>query len=735
MASRASRTPSETQQSAAASAQMQGRSVLLFITLASIGDAVITTDSTGGVTFLNPVAQELTGWELQESVGVDIEEVFVVVDEATGQPLPNPVKQSLSQLRKVELPPDAILVKKDGTRIPVEDSAAPIMGEGGEVLGTVLVFRDITERKKAEQMVKYRSELDRMVARISTAFITSSVYNVDWLIDGALREIGQFLHADRVYVFLYSKDALNVICTNEWRAPGIESRFGLAGELHIDKTPYWSGKILNGEYIYVSKLEDIPENAKAERELWIKSGVQSFFAVPMYVEDRVLGFIGIDTVNEARRWPEETVNLLYVIGNVFASAMERRDALDKLQAAREREMQIGMRIQQTLLLSEAPVSFADFEVSAITIPSKGIDGDFYDFLQHPNMALDVIFGDVMGKGVPAALMAAGGKTEFLRTLTHLLAGSPRGTIPQPQDIVNSVHHVLTPQLINLDSFITLSYVRFDSRSKKVTVVDAGNTRLIRCKASDGQIEFLSGYNLPLGFELSEVYAQAEFTYEPDDVFVFYSDGVTEARNPKGEMFGLQRLQKLIHEKRDLPPRMIVDAIREAAIVFVGSEALTDDFTCVVIKTVTRAAIEPSVGVEELQIKSALVELPSIRAFLKQFCDKRNACGLSEYELRLLELAATEVGSNIIKHAYRGRKDQPIWVRVDLTRSELRVRFTHTGEPFVGPESISLPALDHQKEGGFGLFIINQVADRVEYSVDTEGRQYIELTKKVGMSGG
>jgi anti-sigma regulatory factor (Ser/Thr protein kinase) len=327
-------------------------------------------------------------------------------------------------------------------------------------------------------------------------------------------------------------------------------------------------------------------------------------------------------------------------------------------------------------------------------------------------------------------MAAGGKTEFLRSLTHLLSGSPRGTIPQPQDIVNDFHNVLTPQLINLDSFITLSYVRFDSRSNQVTVVDCGNTRLIRCRADDGKIEFLSGYNLPLGFELSEIYTQAEYNYDPNDVFVFYSDGVTEARNSSGEMFGLKRLRTLISDNRHLAPDEVVDAIRRSATDFVGSAAFTDDFTVVVIKIIPEADTEPPVGVEEIQFTSTLGELPHVRSFLKSFCSSRHGCGLSQHEFRLLELAATEVFSNIVKHAYHSAHDQFIWVRCELTAAELKLRFTHTGEPFVGPDRITLPPVDHQKEGGFGLYIINQVASKVEYSVDNEGRQYIELTRKL-----
>ncbi len=93
-------------------------------------------------------------------------------------------------------------------------------------------------------------------------------------------------------------------------------------------------------------------------------------AVPMSQEDKVLGFIGVESVKEKKPWPEETIDLLYLIGNVFASAMARRDALQKLETAREQEVQIGSRIQQSLLLSEPPAMFADLQLAALSIPSK-----------------------------------------------------------------------------------------------------------------------------------------------------------------------------------------------------------------------------------------------------------------------------------------------------------------------------------------------------------------------------
>lgn len=131
---------------------------LLHITLASIGDGVIVTDTQGCVTFLNGVAEKLTGWSARDAHGLPLEEVFQIVNQDTRQPVDNPAKRALEEGVIVGLANHTILLSKDGSQIPIDDSAAPIRGNIGGIRGAVLVFRDITERTRAEETLK---ETDR----------------------------------------------------------------------------------------------------------------------------------------------------------------------------------------------------------------------------------------------------------------------------------------------------------------------------------------------------------------------------------------------------------------------------------------------------------------------------------------------------------------------------------------------------------------------------------------------
>lgn len=130
----------------------------LRVTLASIGDAVITTDTRGQVTFLNPVAQRLTGWSREEALGHPLESVFRIMNERARQPADNPAKKALQEGQVAELANHTLLVSRDGTERPIDDSAAPIRGADGEVIGSILVFRDITERHQAEREAREREQ-------------------------------------------------------------------------------------------------------------------------------------------------------------------------------------------------------------------------------------------------------------------------------------------------------------------------------------------------------------------------------------------------------------------------------------------------------------------------------------------------------------------------------------------------------------------------------------------------
>ncbi|OPY70849.1 MAG: Blue-light-activated protein [Syntrophorhabdaceae bacterium PtaU1.Bin034] len=134
----------------------------LRVTLTSIGDAVIATDTAGRITFLNPVAAMLTGWRPEEAVGQPVEGIFKIVNEMTKEPGQDIVRRVLSERRAVSLENHTALVSRDGREIPIEDSAAPIEDFSGRITGVVLVFHDVTEKRRAQQALRESEERLRL---------------------------------------------------------------------------------------------------------------------------------------------------------------------------------------------------------------------------------------------------------------------------------------------------------------------------------------------------------------------------------------------------------------------------------------------------------------------------------------------------------------------------------------------------------------------------------------------
>ncbi len=139
----------------------------LSTTLGSIGDAVIATDMNGAVTFMNPVAESLTGWNLQEAMGKSMDLVFEIVNKDTRRPVENPVKKVFRERKVVGLANHTVLLSRNGDEFHIEDSAAPIVAGAGEDLGVVLVFRDVTEIKRAGEELRHSQErLQLMVENV-----------------------------------------------------------------------------------------------------------------------------------------------------------------------------------------------------------------------------------------------------------------------------------------------------------------------------------------------------------------------------------------------------------------------------------------------------------------------------------------------------------------------------------------------------------------------------------------
>ena len=486
--------------------------------------------------------------------------------------------------------------------------------------------------------------------------------------------------------------------------------------------------IRTGEIQIVNNFDTNPRTAPWREEA-LRRGYASCAAIPLMDAGRPFGALSIYS-SEVEAFGDEEIGLLselagdlgYGIVSLRTEAERKRTEVEKI--AREHDVAIGFKIQQMLLLEEPPRDIPGLSVAALRIPSQRIAGDFYEFFTHEDKSLDLIVADVMGKGIPAALLAAATKNHFMRALCHLIALSPPGALPEPRAIVSLASAGMQGALVDLESFVTLCYARVDLSHERLVVVDCGHTGVIRMRRRSGGCELFHGQDLPLGVGEGDAFSQFAIPFEDGDVFLFYSDGITEAANAEREMFGADRLMACVRANETLAPDALVDAIRSAVVSFAGSDQLTDDLTCVAVEV---GRPPHAVARQEMEISSDLAELGRARGFVRGFCRALPGAPLGEDQVAKLALAVNEAASNIMKHAYHGRIDQRIRLDIESGSDQIVVRLHHHGDPFDPPPAPE-SAFDGSHESGYGLYILSRSVDDVRYYLDERGENCVALVK-------
>jgi PAS domain S-box-containing protein len=656
----------------------------------------------------------------------------------------------------------------DGALKWVREMAKVDFDDAGNAVEGIGTVRDITERKRAEAELLRANRAHRALSRCNEALIRATD-EATWL-----EQICRIIVDEAGYRFCWvgraEQDDEKTV--RSIAQAGFDE--GYLKTVNITWADTERGRGPTGTCVRTGQTQVVKDIAADPRFApWraeaIKRGYASCVAIPLVVDSKPFGALTI-YASEAEAFRDEEVSLLSeLVGDLsygitalrtraereraeeeirmlnaeleqrviartaeLQTANKLKDELlmreqaasAQLAQAREREIEIGYRIQQTLLLDQPPKDISGLRVAALTIPSQRIDGDFYVFFKHPDQRLDVIVGDVMGKGVPAALLSAATKSHFIEAISHLTALSKNGMLPEPKEIVTLAHAEVARHLIDLESFVTLCYVRLDLDQRNLVLVDCGHTALIHLRRKTGMCELVRGNNLPLGVREGEIYDQISLPFEPGDVLIFYSDGVTEARNSTGELFGVDRLTECVRVNRDLEPEALVEAIRQAAFTFSGADRLTDDLTCVAVKAVERQA---PLSRAETELRSDLKELGRSRQFVRAFCRDLPGAPLDDESVSKLELAVTEACSNIMKHAYHGRADQWIHLEAEAFPGEVSIRLHHLGDSF-DPSKVPPPALDGSQMSGFGMYLITRSVDEVRYYRDERGRNCIALVK-------
>jgi PAS domain S-box-containing protein len=181
---------------------------------------------------------------------------------------------------------------------------------------------DITERKQFEESLRRRLDFEALIMKISTGFINRRPEELDRGIDEALAEVGQYIGADRSYIFQFSDDATLMDNTHEWCAEGVKPHVHLLKGLPLVDFPSVQAMLAEGREMKISRVADLPPEYAEEKAGFKLEGIQSVLMVPMMSAGRVMGFLGLDSVGAERDWPDELTALVRIVGEILAYALE-----------------------------------------------------------------------------------------------------------------------------------------------------------------------------------------------------------------------------------------------------------------------------------------------------------------------------------------------------------------------------------------------------------------------------
>src|SRR5271165_6928630 len=311
---------------------------------------------------------------------------------------------------------------------------------------------------------------------------------------------------------------------------------------------------------------------KDPRYILLNPETRSELAVPLIYKEKVIGILDLEHTRRGY-FTEDHKRTLITLAAQIAIALENArlyEQIAKQEKRLERDLALARELQFRLLPPSAP-TLPNLDLNAKFVPARAIGGDLYDFVNYSLSRLGIVIGDVSGKGAPAAIYAA---------LVSGILRSHAPIEPGPAEMLSAVNLSLAERRIEAQ-FVSLIYAVWDDAHRTLLVANSGLPRPVYWH--DGKISVIEATGLPLGLFDEASYDEFRFKMKPGDMFVFFSDGILDARNRSGELFGRGRVEKIIAECAARSADCVVDSLFKAAAEHSAGVETFDDQTVVAIK--------------------------------------------------------------------------------------------------------------------------------------------------------
>src|SRR6266436_4671792 len=316
----------------------------------------------------------------------------------------------------------------------------------------------------------------------------------------------------------------------------------------------------------------VPDVSKDPRYILLNPETRSELAVPLIYKEKVIGVLDLEHTRRGY-FTEDHKRTLTTLAAQVAIAIENArlyEQIAKQEQRLERDLALAHELQFRLLPHARP-KIPNLEVSAKFVPARAIGGDLYDFIHYSLSRLGIVVGDVSGKGAPAAIYAA-------RVSGILRSHAP--IEPGPAEMLSAVNLSLGERRID-GQFVSIIYAVWDDERRTLQVANSGLPRPIYCH--DGKIEVIKATGLRRGLFDEADYDELSFKAKPGDLFVFYSDGILDARNLHGHSFGPERVAAIVAGCATKAADCVVNEIFKAVTEHAEGVDTFDDQTVVAIK--------------------------------------------------------------------------------------------------------------------------------------------------------
>ncbi len=338
------------------------------------------------------------------------------------------------------------------------------------------------------------------------------------------------------------------------------------------------GRGLVGQAAQTRQAILVPDVSKDPRYIAGNPETRSELTVPLIYKDKVIGVLDLEHTRRGFFTDDHRRTMTTLAAQVAIAIENARlyEEIGRQERKLERDLALARELQMRLLPQSLP-HLAHLDVAAKFSPARAIGGDLYDFIPYSLSRLGIVIGDVSGKGAPAAIYAA---------LVSGILRSHAPIEPGPAEMLSAVNLSLAERRIEAQ-FVSLIYAVWDDEHRTLLVANSGLPRPVMVR--DGKISVIEATGLPLGLFDDANYDEFRFKMKPGDMFVFFSDGILDARNRKGELFGRGRVEKIIAECAGQSADCAVESLFRAAAEHSAGVETFDDQTVLAIRVKDGAA--------------------------------------------------------------------------------------------------------------------------------------------------